>query len=142
VKIADDVPTEAKKTLVETLMVAQQNTGKDECVVDLEGNEKLYRLGTESGLIGAFGFTGACTTGDDSCDPPTRSMGAGFCNFRTMEWNSDTPLSQPLLEEQYIRESSKVGRVYLTDSEASLQAIHKWIGCGAKLNLSKSPDVD
>ncbi len=32
--------------------------------------------------------------------------------------------------------------LYLTDSEVSLQAIHKWIGCGAKLNLSKSPDAD
>ena len=97
-------------------------------------------------------------------------MGAGFCNFRDMQWNTDTPLSQPLLQEQSIRESSKVGReeegvssnrpelvalrecleahedhvdlLYLTDSEASLQAIHKWIGCGARLNLSKSPDAD
>jgi hypothetical protein len=87
-----------------------------------------------------------------------------------MQWNTDTPLSQPLLQEQRSRESSKVGReegglssnrpelvtlreslkaledhvdiLYLTDSEASLQAIHKWIGCGAKLNLSKSPDAD
>ena len=32
--------------------------------------------------------------------------------------------------------------LYLTDSEASLQTIHKWIGGGAKLNLSKSPDAD
>jgi hypothetical protein len=30
----------------------------------------------------------------------------------------------------------------LTDSEASLQSIHKWIGWGARLNLSKSPDAD
>jgi hypothetical protein len=29
-----------------------------------------------------------------------------------------------------------------TDSETSLQVIHEWIGCGAKLNLSKSPDAD
>jgi ribonuclease HI len=35
-----------------------------------------------------------------------------------------------------------VDLLYLTDSEASLQAIHKWIGCGVKLNLSKSPDAD
>ena len=87
-----------------------------------------------------------------------------------MQWNSDTPLSQPLLQEQHIRESNKVGReeegvssnrpelvslrecleahedhvdlLYLTDIEASLQSIHKWILCGAKLNLSKSPDAD
>jgi hypothetical protein len=35
-----------------------------------------------------------------------------------------------------------VDLLYLIDREASLQAIHKWIGCGAKLNLSKSPDAD
>ena len=32
--------------------------------------------------------------------------------------------------------------LYLTDSEVSLQAIHTWIGCGAKLNLCKSQDED
>jgi hypothetical protein len=69
---------------MEELMTPQQNAGKHEYIVDLESHEKLYCLGTESGLIGAFGFAGACTAGDGSCDPPTRSMGAGFCNFRTM----------------------------------------------------------
>ncbi len=127
---------------METLTVPRQNTGKDEYIVDLEGNEKLYWLDTESGLIGAFDCAGTCTAGDGSCDPPTRSMGAGFCNFRVMQWNTDTPLSQPLLQEQRIRESSHVDLLYLTDSEASLQAILKWIGCGARLNLSKSPDSD
>ena len=29
--------------------------------------------------------------------------------------------------------------LYLTDRDAFLQAIHKWVGCGAKLNLSKTP---
>ena len=66
---------------MEALMAPQQNAGKDEYIVDLEGNEKLYWLGTESGLIGAFGFAGACTSADGSCDPPTRSMGEGFFNF-------------------------------------------------------------
>ncbi len=32
--------------------------------------------------------------------------------------------------------------MYLTDSEASLQEIHKWIDCGSKLNLSMSTDTD
>ncbi len=165
VKTAADVPTAVMKTLMETLTVPQQNAGKDQYIVDFEGNAKLYWLGTESALIGAFGFSGACTIGDGSCDLPTRSMGAGFCNFRSMQWNTDTPLSQPLLQEQRIRESIKVGReeeglssnrpelvalrecleahedhvdlLYLTDSETSLQSIHKWIGCGARLNLSK-----
>ncbi len=35
-----------------------------------------------------------------------------------------------------------VDLLYLTDIEATLQAIHKWIGYGAKLNLSKSPDEE
>jgi ribonuclease HI len=35
-----------------------------------------------------------------------------------------------------------INLLYLTDSEAILQAIHRWIGCGAKINLSKSPDAD
>ena len=77
VKTAADVSKEDKKTLMEALTAPQRNAGKDEYIVDLE-------LGTESGLIGAFGFAGACTAGDGSCDPPTRSMGAGFWNFRTL----------------------------------------------------------
>jgi hypothetical protein len=93
---------------MEALMSPQQNAGKDEYIVDLENHE--YWLDTESGLKGVFGFAGACTAGDGSCDPQTRSMGAGFCNFRTMQWNTDTPLTQSLLQEQRIRESSKVGR--------------------------------
>ena len=32
--------------------------------------------------------------------------------------------------------------LYLTDTEVSLQDIHKWIDCGAKLNLSESSDTD
>ena len=83
-KTAADEPTETKKTLMETLMAPQQNAGKDEYIIDLKGNEKLYWIGTESGLIGAFGFAGACTAGDGSCDHPTRSMGTDFCNFRVM----------------------------------------------------------
>ncbi len=110
----------------------QQNAGKDEYTVDLEGNEKLYWLGTESGLIGGFGFVGACTEGDDSCDPPTRSMGTGFCNFRVLRWNTDTPLAQPLLQEQSTRDSRKVSREEegLSSNRPELMA------------LSKSPDTD
>jgi len=110
VKTAAGVSKEAKQTVMEALTAPQRNAGKDEYIVDLEGHEKLYWLGTESGLIGAFGFAGACTAGDGSCDPPTRSMGVGFCNFRVLRWNTDTPLPQPLLQEQSTRDSSKVDR--------------------------------
>ena len=36
------------------------NCGKDEYVVDMTGHETHYWQGTESGLLGAFEFTGAC----------------------------------------------------------------------------------
>jgi ribonuclease HI len=35
-----------------------------------------------------------------------------------------------------------VNLLYLTEGEASLQAIYKWVGGGAKLNLTKTPDAD
>ena len=85
-----DVPTGAQKSLTEALTAPQHNVGKDAYTVDLKSDEKLYWLGTESGLLGAFGFEGACTAGDGSCDPPTKSMGAGFCNFSTMQRASVT----------------------------------------------------
>jgi hypothetical protein len=97
-------------------------------------------------------------------------MGAGFCNFNRLGWNTQTPFPPSSLKEQRTLNSRKVGRedegvsstrpelvaleecledhsddvrlIYITDSEAILQAIHRWIGCGAKLNLSKSPDAD
>jgi hypothetical protein len=82
-------------------------------------------------------------------------MGAGFCNLNRLGWNTQTPLPPPLLLEQRTLHSRKVGRegegvsssrpelvalakcqedhednispLYLTDSEAILQAIHRWI---------------
>jgi hypothetical protein len=42
VKTAADVSKETKKTLMEALTAPQRNAGKDEYIVDLEGNEKLY----------------------------------------------------------------------------------------------------
>ena len=113
---------------------------------------------------------GDTTAGDGSCNAPSRSMGAGFCNLNDIKWNTTEPLPYDILKVQTTLESNKVVReeeglssnrpelvalrecleahddqvdlLYLTDSEASLQDIHKWIGCGAKLNLSKSPDAD
>jgi hypothetical protein len=102
-------------------------------------------------------------------DTGSKSMGAGFCNFSRLSWSTQTPLPPSSLQDQRTINSRKVGRedegvsssrpelvtlaecledhgdddslLYLTDSEAILQAIHRWIGCGAKLNLSKSPDA-
>jgi hypothetical protein len=49
---------------------SNHNFGKDEYVVDMAGHEAQYWQGTESGLLGAFEFQGAC-----SCDTDSRSWG-------------------------------------------------------------------
>ena len=92
VKTTSDVPRGAQESLTEALIAPQHNVGKDAYTVDLESNEKMYWLDPESGLLAAFGFEGASTVGDDSSDPPKRSMGTGFCNFSDMLWNTTTPL--------------------------------------------------
>ena len=170
VKNKTKVPMGAQDDIITALQAPNLNSGKDEYVVDTAGHETHYWQGTESGLLGAFEFQGACTAGDGSCDMGSKSMGAGFCNLGQLGWNTQTPLPPPSLQDQRTRNSRKVRRedegvsstrpemvalaecledhddkislLYLTDSEAILQAIHRWIGCGAKLNLSKSPDAD
>ncbi len=170
VKSKTKIPPGAQDAMITALQAPNHNFGKDEYVIDMMGHEAHYWQGTELGLLGAFEFKGACTAGDGSCDTGSKSMGAGFCNLGQLGWNTQTPLPLSDLHEQRTRNSRKVGRedegvsstrpemvalaeyledhdddinlLYLTDSEAILQAIHRWIGCGAKLNLSKSPDVD
>jgi ribonuclease HI len=170
VKSPANVPSEAAKDIKEALMSPGQNYGKDSYTIDLTGTEATYWLGTESGLLGAFHFEGACTAGDGSCDVRSLSMGAGFCNLNSLEWLTEKPLTPSRLQEQRSNQSHKVGReeegmssnrpelvalrecleahadnenlLYLTDSEATLQAINKWIGEGAKLSLEKTADAD
>ena len=170
VKSPANVPSEAVKDIKEALMSRGQNYGKDSYTIDLTGTEATYWLGTESGLLGTFHFEGACTAGDGSCDVRSLSMGAGFCNLNSLEWLTEKPLTPSRLQEQRSNQSHKVGReeegmssnrpelvalrecleahadnenlLYLTDSEATLQAINKWIGEGAKLSLEKTADAD
>ncbi len=151
-------------------MAPGQNYGKDRYTIDLTGTEATYWLGTESGLLGAFHFEGACTAGDGSCDVKSLSMGADFCNLKSLEWLTEKPLTPPWLHEQRSNQSHKVGReeegmssnrpelvalrecleahpdnenlLYLTDRETTLQVINKWIGGGAKLSLAKTADTD
>ncbi len=141
-KTSSDVPTGAQKSLTEVLTAPQHNVGKDEYIVDLESDEKLSWLGTESGLLGAFGFEGAFTVGDDSYDPPTKSMGVAFCNFNTEEGLSSNRTELVALRECLEAHDDHIDLLYLTDTETTLQAIHKWIGGGSKLNLSRSSDAD
>jgi ribonuclease HI len=170
VKSPANVPREEVKVIKDTLLTPQQRYVKDNYTIDLAGPEATYWLGTESGLLGAFHFDGACTAGDGSCEVASLSMVVGFCNLSSLEWLTEKPLTPDRLHEQRTKQSHKVGRegeglssnrpelvalwecleahpdnenlLYLTDSEATLQAINKWIGGGAKLNLAKTADAD
>ena len=93
-----------------SLQAPVHNFGKDEYVVDMTGHEAQYWQGTESGLLGAFEFQGACTTGDGSCDSSSKSMGAGFCNFSRLGWSTQTPLPPSSLQHKRTLNSRKVGR--------------------------------
>jgi hypothetical protein len=102
------------------------------------------------------------------------SMGPGFCNLDSLKWLTEKPLTPTRFQEQRSKQSHKVGReeegmssnhpelvtlreclethpdnenlLYLTDNEATLQAINKWIvlqiGGGSKLSLTKTEDGD
>ena len=155
----------AQDTIKTALTAPRQNY-----IIDLDGAEKKYWLGTQSGLLGAFQIDGACTAGDGSCDVASHSIGAGFCNLASLGWLTGQRLAPLPRREQRELHSHRVGReeeglssnrpelvalrecleahqdhenlLYLTDSEATLQAINKWIGGGAKLNLARTPDAD
>ena len=84
-----DIPEGVQDSIKKALETSEINRGKDEYVVDLEGHQKQYWLGTESGLLPVIIFEGACTEGDGSCDRTSGSMGAGVCNrkFRYLVWD-------------------------------------------------------
>ena len=54
--------------------------GKDECQVRLKGREHDYWMGTETGMLGGYGFQGQVTAVDDSYKKG--QMGAGYNNLR------------------------------------------------------------
>ncbi len=170
VKSPANVPSEVVKDIKEVLLTPGRNYGKDSYTIDLTGAEATYLLGTESGLLGAFHFDGACTPGDGSCDVRSLSMVVCFCNLNSLEWLTEQSLTPTRLHEQRSNQFYKVGReeegmssnrqelvalreclethpdnknlLYLTDGETTLQTINKWIGGGAKLNLAKTVDAD
>jgi hypothetical protein len=166
VKSPANAPSTEARDITETLLTPGKNYGKDSYTIDLTGAEATYWLGTESGLLGAFQFDGACTVGDGSCDVRSLSMGPGFCNLNSLKWLTEEPFTPTRMHEQRSKQSHKVGReeegmssnrpeqvalrecleahpdndnlLYLTVSEATLQDINKWIGGGAKLSLAKT----
>ncbi len=105
-----NVPSETAKDIKEALMTPGKNYGKDSYTIDLTGAEATYWLGTESGLLGAFQFDGACTAGDGSCDVRSLTMGAGFSNLNSLKWLTEESLTPTRMHEQRSKQSHKVGR--------------------------------
>jgi len=54
--------------------------GKDKFQVRLKGRERNYWIGTETGILGGYGFQGRVTAGDGS--DKKGKMGAGYNNLR------------------------------------------------------------
>jgi hypothetical protein len=88
VKDKTKVPLGEQDDIITVLQSPNHKFGKDEYLVDMTGPETHYWQGTESGLLGAFEFQGACTVGDGSCDTGSKSMGTDFCNFILLGWNT------------------------------------------------------
>jgi hypothetical protein len=105
VKSQVKVPRVSQAVIKTALMTLQQRYGKDSYTIDLTGLERTYWLGTESGLLGAFHFDGACTAGDGSCDVASLSMGAGFCNISSLQWSENEPLTPTDLHQQRTKQS-------------------------------------
>ena len=63
-KSPSGVPGKVQEGIKTALAAPRHNFGKDIYIIDLNGDEKKYWLGTESGLLGAFHFDGVCTAGD------------------------------------------------------------------------------
>ncbi len=107
-----NVPSTSGRDIKEALLTPGKYFGKDEYTIDLTGAEATYWLGTESGLLGAFQFDGACTAGDGSCDVRSHSMGAGrgFCNLESLKWLKQELLTPAEMHGQRSKQSHKVGR--------------------------------
>ena len=108
VKSHVNAPKTAKTAIKPSLLAPQQSYGKDSYTIDLTGPERTYWLRTESGLLGAFHFDGACTAGDGSCDVASLSMGAGFCNINSLQWLTGESLTHTSLQKQRIHEENGV----------------------------------
>ena len=105
-----NAPKEAQDIIKTALRARRQKYGKDSYIIDLNRPEKIYWLGTESGLLGTFHFDGACTAGDGSCDIASHSLGAGFCNLASLGWLTGQHLAPLPRREQRELHSLKVRR--------------------------------
>ncbi len=129
VKDKTRVPLGAQNDIITALQVPNHNFIKDEYVVDMTGHETHYWQGTESNTQTPL--------------PPSSLQDQRTLNSRKVgredEGVSSSRPELVALTECLEDHDDDVSLLNLTDREAILQGIHRWIGCGAKLNLSKSP---
>jgi ribonuclease HI len=121
-------------------------------VVRMNDFERDYRMGTEVGQLGVYGFQGAIFGVDGSCKDG--KMGSGCCKFQGEEADKcarvgreeeGTSLNRPelggvVLALQSAALSEDV--LPLCDNAAVLCAIKKWVGQGRKATLATAPDAD
>jgi ribonuclease HI len=125
---------------------------KNECSVRMDDLEWDYRMGTEVGQLGGFGFQGAIFGVDGSCKDGT--MGSGCCKFQGEEADKCARVGRE--EEGTSSNRPELGGIVLAlqsaalcedvlllcDNAAVLCAIKKWVGQGGKATLATAPDAD
>ena len=125
---------------------------KDECIVNLEGPEQNYWLGSEAGMLGCYWFSGVVFAGDGS-DHRGR-MGAGaYClgdpdvqqcvgvGREEEGTSSNRPeLAALVLALRKTRFTDNL--LYLCDNQSLLKAVQKWTGEGPKQTMANAPDAD
>ena len=125
---------------------------KDECIVNLEGPERNYWLGSEAGMLGCYWFSGVVFAGDGS-DHKGR-MGAGaYClgdpdvqqcvgvGREEEGTSSNRPeLAALVLALRKTRFTDNL--LYLCDNQSLLKAVQKWMGEGPKQTMANALDAD
>jgi ribonuclease HI len=111
-----------------------------------------YRMGTEVGQLGGYGFQGAIFGVDGSCKDG--KMGSGCGKFQGEEADKcarvereekGTISNRPELEGVVLAlqpAALSEDVLLLCDNEAVLCAMKKWVGQGGKATLATAPDAD
>jgi ribonuclease HI len=127
---------------------------KDECIVNLEGPQRNYWLGSEAGMLGCYWFSGVVFAGDGSPADHKGRMGAGAYCLGDLDvqqcvgvgreeegTSSNRPeLAALVLALRKTRFTDNL--LYLCDNQLLLKAVQKWTGEGPKQTTANAPDAD
>jgi len=126
--------------------------GKDECQLRLKGREHDYRMSTEIGMLGGYGFQFQVMAGEGS--DKQGKMVARYNNLRRKKKKQQCKVgreeegsssNQPELAAFFLALRDTLIEehlLYLCDTQSLLKAVTRWIGEGGKATLVGSPDAD